>query len=146
VLGQPLSQVSDRAILTRLRIPAARESLHQGPGALRKARVDQRMTELISKPDTFTATLEYLVGQATRLQQGTTRDPRIGSLQQSIANTERGILRLTQQLDQLLASPPPSSPLPPAAWEAQVRMLRSLLQNQRTILAALMQQLDTLLA
>jgi hypothetical protein len=71
---------------------------------------------------------------------------RIGSLQQSIANTEREIRRLTQQLDKLLASPPPGSPLPPAAWEAQVRMLRSLLQNQRGILAALMQQLDALLA
>ena len=76
VLGQPLSRVSDRPILTRLGIPAARESLRQGPGALTKARVDQRMAGLISKPDTNAANLEFLVGQASRLQQGTKRDPR----------------------------------------------------------------------
>jgi hypothetical protein len=146
VLGQPLSRVSDRPILTRLGIPAARESLRQGPGALTKARVDQRMAGLISKPDTNAANLEFLVGQASRLQQGTKRDPRIEALKQNIANTEREIRRLTQQLNQLLASPPPTSPLPPAVWEAQVRMLRSLLQNQRTILATFMQQLDGLLA
>jgi len=154
-LGLPLSRVSDRAALSRFDIAAARESLLQGPRApsddISELLRTCAMSLGLNNPGE--AALEYYAGLEARLQSKVQKD-RLAGLNRSILNTEKQIEKLTVELARLLASHPkewplpveimilmglfrPPPTLPPQAWEAQVRLLRSLIRNLGRILAQL---------
>jgi hypothetical protein len=148
LLGQPISLAADRFALTRLAIPIARESLTQAPSAPSLTRVsDPRITQIVSAVDGTTSPTgsSYLDSVIVQTQTSTAstnpQQAKIDSLNASIRNTELAIQKLIQQLLKL-AVPPPGVPF--AVWQAQVKMLRNMLQNLRNVLASLMQQRDAL--
>jgi len=149
LLGQPISLAADRFALTRLAIPIARESLTQAPSAPSLTRVsDPRITQIVSAVDGTTSTgssyLDSVIVQAQTSTASTNpQQAKIDSLNASIRNTELAIQKLIQQLLKL-AVPPPGVPF--AVWQAQVKLLRNMLQNLRNVLASLMQQRDALTA
>ena len=125
VLGLPLSQPSDRVVLSNLGLAAASESLRQGPRAPRQIPSEQRVSRLVLGVNTpaSSSALEYYVALLGSLQHGQLTEQQKAQLKaltdrkerliQSSVNTEKEIQKLAQQLAHLLASPPKQWPLPP---------------------------------
>lgn len=147
LLGQPLTRTTDRQVLSRLAIPAARESLSQvAPLSSLTSRVDRRVTLLVSAaggaPVPTAPSVPIIPTQTSTPTPTAPLDPRqaqINGLKTNIRNVELEIQNLTQQLLNLI-TPPPGMPL--AAWQVQVETLRALLRKMRSFLASLMRQLD----
>jgi len=130
VLGLPLSQPSDRVVLSNLGLAAASESLRQGPRTPRQIPSEQRVSRLVLGVNTpaSSSALEYYVALLGSLQQTQEQQKQLTEQQkaqlkalkdrkerliQSSVNTEKEIQKLAQQLAHLLASPPKQWPLPP---------------------------------